>query len=169
MWGDLFGKKDKEFEEFLANPKDLYERIKMEVEALQTENKELKISVEDLEKSVEDLYEERDKLIEKNNKQIIDIERLEGSAVTYRRQYESDIVEAKNKMAEDYQKIEKELREKNVIDYKTAIAKKSAELEKQYHHEVHTFIETQNDKFLETIPNVVRETIIGFHNEMVNK
>lgn len=180
MWADLFGKKDDDFNEFLVDPKILYNKIKEEVETLKAKCKSLTDTLdaersdwadreEELQREKDELYEERDKLLERKDKLLSQNRNLLEAERNFKMKYDVKIDETRRELIKEYEELSTKAREEYKAMYRCDVAKKEAQLERDYHHEVHLFIEKQNDKFLEVVPSLVRETIIGFHNETASK
>jgi len=140
MFGKLLNKREDDFTEFLTNPKEIYEKTKKRIEELEKSESDLKKENKMLE---EELEEERDEAENKDKR----IEKLE---------------EDKSMLREI---LEKEMEEKLRI----RTIEKKALLEKDFHHQLHTYIEEQNKEYRELIPLIIRETIEGLHNERANK
>lgn len=154
-WADFWKSEDeKQFEEFLTNPKEVYEKLQNtfkelndKIEIISNKSEVRLKEIERLEKEVSEFYDE------------LDLERsLTKGAL---KDKEDSIIEFKA----NYQDLEIILTKRLEAEYKTKWLQKEAKLEKDYHHAVHEFIEEENEKTKELIPSIVREVIIGFHNE----
>lgn len=165
-WSDFWkNQDDKDYDEFLTNPRETFEQlqakfkemddtIKSQATRITTLNTEFESTLKDHEHKVKEYentirYTEQDR--DRNHKL------YEGSSRKGEREVE--------KLRGEYIVLESELKTKLEDEYKTKWARKEADLEKAYNHEVHTFVEEQQDKMNTLVPSIVREAIMGFYNE----
>lgn len=164
-WSTFFkSKEDEQYDEFLMNPKEVYARLEEKfiglegtIENLRKENKDLKEEVKDskdvLNREEEEFYQEQAKYLDKIDTLNLKVEDLGMQTEIEKERLVMKFLEDKKEMIAMFK-----------TKYDMSIAMKEAELEKDYHHEMHIVIEEQYEKYKEMIPRIIRETIIGFHN-----
>jgi len=142
-----FDKKDEDYTQFLENPKERYDAFNKEAGELMERNKMLKDSFDAKEQEYSDLEQNyADETLRLSNQ----VAQAEKEARDAENKFEGLIEQEK-------------LRLQTFSDMK--LAEKSAKLEENYNHEVHTFIETQNAENKEMIPIIIKETIQAFRAE----
>jgi len=164
-WANFFkSKEDEEYDQFLMNPQEVYQKLKEEFElkdkvndSLVNANTELQEKVKELDenltKEIESFYKEQAMYLDKIDKLKIKTEDLELTVAIEKELLFDKFRSDKRDMIAMYQD-----------KYEMSVAKRKAELEKDYYHEIHMVIEAQYEKHKEMIPSIIRETIIGFHN-----
>jgi HPt (histidine-containing phosphotransfer) domain-containing protein len=165
-WNDFWKKQDeKDYEEFLMNPKETFEQ-------LQTKFKEMDGTIQSQAIDITTTRTELVETIATHAHQVKDYENTIRYTEQDRDRNHRLYNGAKNlgqtkieQLKVEYIELENDLRIKLEDEYKTKWARKEADLEKAYNHEVHIFVEEQQDKMNALVPAIVREAIVGFYNE----
>lgn len=168
-WGDFWKTKDEKDElEFLTNPHEAYKKIQTKFQEMDGEIQANEITIKKMKDAHNEIVIGRDHTILDLQQNVrhkeADLSRAERVGLRNAEKYENK----KTKLLNEYKTLEAELINKLEADYKTRWKQKEAALEKDYNHEVHEFIEKQQEKQNELLPLIIRETIIGFHNERAN-
>lgn len=158
-WTNFWKTKDeKDYEEFLTNPKDAYEKLSTKFQEMDDDIQAKAEIIKGHEETVRILNQQKED-ISITLSRMVDERDIARSAAD---------VEKRN-LAEQYRIMKNELEVKLEQDYKLKYKLKEVELEKAYNHEVHVMVEEQQDKTNVLIGEIVREAIIGFHNEKANE
>lgn len=158
-WNDFWKTKDeRDFEEFLTNPKEVYQKLQATFQELNASIalkdariKELEDEAEQNSKDFDELYDHRDK--------------LQAELKDIKEQLENVSEAAALTLDEDLKK-EKALLKK---EFDMKVSQKNAELEKAYHHEVHTFLEKQAENNADTIALVIKEVFKGIKQNEIKQ
>ena len=148
-WGDFWkSKEDKEFEEFLSSPKELYEKVKTTIAAKDAEIEDFKRKLE-ISKSN---YKTLNKIYNELDEEHTDLQEKYEKASN-----KSEILEEQNE--EVIEKLKTETTDKLEQEYKLKLMQKEAQLEKDFHHEVHEFLEGQQDRMEELVSSIFEKGI----------
>lgn len=154
-WTDIFkSEQEKEFEEFLTNPKDIYAKFKEKFGLMEEEIASQKEEIKEYEKAQDEFYEEQ-------NGYQLEIKEFKDEVSKLRIATDLKLEELEERASEEKSKWNEESTRRVELEIET----KKAKLEVQYNHEVHIFVERQQDMQNDMIATIIRETLAGLNEK----